>query len=686
MKTANHTYYLASGAKSLNSIRIANALAIELIPYGIELSDELFDRITQSSNEVALEFSKDILAEYTIGKVNPPLFKDWEKRTYFSYDEFIVQIFGYIVQLSGNDLENPRYMQKLLKKVKFKKIKTLELASKEAAKEKFLDLVNVQVSQDKKGQETLRKAALHFADLVDDVYIKSDEARVAVLMALSTKKTVAKHLANLKCKPADVLRYAAAKKNFDGVKLPSDVIYGNLTWQERVTLISHLNGLSFDDLCESMGNNRECWFRFFKHVHLFNQRDFINRFPNLSLAARISVSTKVSEIPLSLRKTFNSLVKDNVIEVLDSNNTVYRTFASRVDTAVNNQDFAAIQKFFAKKNGGYLLRNLAHIGNGVIKKFEGDFVNLVRGKLAHANPGVLFSILGINVDAKYRIIDAKGNTTVTEANYPQVIKDIQGDIRREIHRRWGYEGKVKVSEALKNCVVPFLSKNADLDRGTKISFEDTNYLYFLCHWVQKSNKRTDLDTSYICFDDNWNSETVYFGNQANAFITHSGDITNAPAPNGATEYGRINLKNIRKGVRYITPIINVYAGSPLSENQEAYAGFMFSNDSEFSIQRKHVRYNLTQPANCNIPFVIDVKKKEIMILDFNNRVCGGLTAHSEISNVKKLISAAEDKYVITIGMLGEILSGDSEKVSLKIRKSPEGDGEIDPDSLSKLFV
>ena len=188
--------------------------------------------------------------------------------------------------------------------------------------------------------------------------------------------------------------------------------------------------------------------------------------------------------------------------------------------------------------------------------------------------------------------------------YPRFIRDIQDDIKASIKRRWGYSGKVVVEDGLKNSAVPFLSKNSELVRGTKLTVGQSKYLYLFVHWIQGS-RRTDLDLSVASFDENWKPNIVYFGSQVNSYITHSGDFTNAPAPNGATEYIRIDLNKIPKNIKYIIPFINVYTGSPFSENLEAYVSFMASDKAEFSINTDHVRYNLTQPANSNIPYIFE---------------------------------------------------------------------------------
>jgi stress response protein SCP2 len=480
------------------------------------------------------------------------------------------------------------------------------------------------------------------------------------------------------------MRYAAATLEFENVKLPANTVFPNLKWATRVAMLSFLEAFSFDDLSEAFGKNRSVWVKFFKHVHLFSQKDFVTRFPVATIAARVSVGSNISAFNDKHTLGLKSLIKQGFVEQLGTGNTVYRTFASRVDSAIAEKSFAKLKALF-EKNGGYLLRNLMTVSNGISKVDEPKFIELVREKIQTASAGVLFSILGINVDAKYRVIDQKGDTLVTEANYPKFIKDIQGDIVRTIRSRWGFEGQVTVTDSLKDQVVPFLSKNSDLARGTRISFKDTTNLYFFIHWMQK-NRRTDLDHSYLAFDDKWNMETVWFGHQANAYITHGGDITNAPAPSGATEYGKVRLKDVPSKIKYIAPVVNVYTGDNFKALAECYAGFSFSDSDQFELARENNRYDLSQPAMVNIPFVIDMERKEVVIVDYNNREQYSRTAHTQGPDLRKIISAYNDKNVITIGKLAAMLSGDKETESLRIRKASKKEGEISPEALASLFV
>jgi hypothetical protein len=131
-------------------------------------------------------------------------------------------------------------------------------------------------------------------------------------------------------------------------------------------------------------------------------------------------------------------------------------------------------------------------------------------------------------------------------------------------------------------------------------------------------------------------------------------------------------------------VINVFSGALFSENKEAYAGFMTSNSDTFEIKRNHTRYDLSQPAKMNIPYVLDVENREILVLDFNNRE-GGYMAIHEANNIKKLIMAANTKNFISIEKLADMLSGEDDEVSLRIVENPKRENEISPEQIQKLF-
>ena len=686
--TGLREFYVPTGDKlRKGSLRAANAMAIELLNYGIRVDDDLLSRIAHQKKKTARSICDQIVRSFTLGNLNPPLFNNWEQRTEFTFGEICVQILGYIVQLSGNDLEDQNFMAGLRDKVAYTGTMRLKLAEEDKALSRFLTLVNAKAALDRASLDDLVNLSEWYHGYAPE-YIKSAEARMAVALGMwKSGVTLAEVTARVFQNPHDVLRYLAAVRDFDGVKLPSDVKYANVHWQQRLDLMRYLSSFTFEQLSESMGENRTAWSRFFRHFHMFQQPCFRALFPHVVVAGLVSIGSR-SDHPLfkltGLRPVL--LANDGCIERTQSGNLAYRTFASRIQKSVEDKDFDQFRADIVRRPG-YLFRNLGSLSHVCSRKTASDFVDLVRQLIDVPTTSNLLSLIQIDVDAEYRIIDSKGNTTVNEADYHPVIGEIQGLAEREIYRRHGFPGRVEVSDKLKNKVVPFLATNAELDRGTRIPFNDTKYLYCLMHWIQQSGRRTDLDLSFVAYDQDWGYKAVNYQRQANDYITHSGDLTAAPGPNGSTEYGRINLESVPTNVRYIVPFMNVYSGDVFSENEVAYAGFMFSHYPAFDLQRDHVRYDLNQPANSNVPFIVDMVEKEIIMLDFNNRLRDGMNVHSSVGELKKIISAVKSKKTVTIQRFAELLSGDEEDtVSLKITPKGKGDNKVAPADLIGLIT
>ena len=680
MLLSENTVYVqpAKSARSKsNSVKIANLLSIELMNYGIQISADLRNEIAKLGSSDAQSVADDILKANTMGSLVPPLFRNWEQRKAFTTGEIVVQLFAYVFQISGNDLYDPEYLNSLDRDFDF--TKTLTLASKDEATKKFNTLASTRVPLDMASMKLVAQLAKTLP-LDDCGRIFSNEVRVSVIDGDGGCNFKA-----FKGQPTDVLRLFALRNNQNtlDMKLPVDVKFDALSWSERIKTLEFLESFGFEYLSEEMGKNRGAWTKFFNHIHAFGQKGWGNRFPNFMMASMASVQRNAKLINPKTLKSFQGLVASGVVEEV-SGKFVYRTFASRVESTLGGYDeFSQISNLFAGK-GSYVLSNLTSISSKIKKIHAAKFVTLVRGFLTNAPVKTLFSILSIDVNAEWRVIDVKGNTKIEPANYSSIIGDIQGDIKIALHERFGFEGKVVVDDGLKTQGVPFLTTSSQLSRGTRYSFTDDEYLYFFMKWIQPDNCCTDLDHSIVYFNDAWESQHVSFSRQVDTFIKHGGDITSAPAPHGASEYSQIDLNHIPKAVKYIVPSVFVFSGVKLSNNDEAYAGFYFGNRQSFSLKQEHTRYDFTQPSGFNVPFIIDVEKREIVVVDYNQEASSNVI-QSAVSDIKNLISATNTKNYITIEVLADILSGDKDYTSLNI-SNVEGDQSKSPQELFSLFA
>ena len=687
MKIGKTTVYVPQGSRiRKKSLVIANALTVELLNFGYGVDMKIHNRISSLKPAQAKIVAETLSKEYASPNLNPPLFNDWELREAFSLGEFVVQILAYTFRINGNHFESESFFEDLLKNVEYKKLKGISLASDEDFKTYFKNLTGARVAMDRQTSQKLTDIFEVFSDEVSNLpRMASAEMRMAALLAMSNKKGLTQSLRDLKCDTNDVLRYAAAKKDFETFKLPSNVLFASLKWADRVAILTFLNERSLESTCEAMGQNRGAWAKFLKHIHMFGQKGFKDRFHNFYKAAYVSLGNRLDAAPEDVQKGIKDLISRDVVDLTPSGTLAYRTFASRFDLALKNKNTVKLAVLI-EQNAGYAFRNLTKIVNAFDKKQDTkDVVKALAAQIDKVNASTLFSIIQIGVDSKYRVIDVKGQTKVEEANYPVEFKKLQKKARKSIQKRFGFEGKVKASKAVKGKVVPFLVRNAEMQRGMRVPV-DKKYVYIFTHWIQ--NGHTDLDLSAVVMDKDFNQiDKVSFSAQANRYMTHSGDFTSAPAPNGSTEYIKIRKADIPIGARYITAVTNIYSGGKDFGSCCAVAqgGVLVTDSEHFTLSNETVKFDLIKEASVNAPFVYDVATNELVLVDYN--ICR--TSYGQVDQFSKelgkVISASETSNNLTIGELAKMLSGDGDDVSLTIKENDNSDGVISPENLFSLF-
>ncbi|MFF4778781.1 hypothetical protein ACFY05_38745 [Microtetraspora fusca] len=151
----------------------------------------------------------------------------------------------------------------------------------------------------------------------------------------------------------------------------------------------------------------------------------------------------------------------------------------------------------------------------------------------------------------------------------------------EIARRLPDPGELIVDPGVLDVALPLSGKAVSpglgmLPRGS-LSRVDGELLRFFVHWRQ-AGRRTDYDLSALMLDASYDNPThISWTNYANGFATYSGDLTDAPAPHGASEFIDIRLADATQPI--IIPQVNIYAGEQFHEAAEAFFGYM-TRDAE----------------------------------------------------------------------------------------------------------
>ncbi|GHC85321.1 hypothetical protein [Streptomyces flavofungini] len=178
--------------------------------------------------------------------------------------------------------------------------------------------------------------------------------------------------------------------------------------------------------------------------------------------------------------------------------------------------------------------------------------------------------------------------------------------------------------ALGDLPVPFAERASavslvSVPRGSSLPLPgDSERLRLFLHWLQPKGVRVDLDLSVALYDDAWRfvglcdyTQLEYGGGAAR----HSGDLTSAPAPHGATEYLDLDLPRLAKaGIRYVVPAVLSYNNVPFDELPDAFAGFMAVDPAEqgrvrYDPRTVRQRFDLAGEAALRVPMVVDLRSR-----------------------------------------------------------------------------
>jgi hypothetical protein len=148
-------------------------------------------------------------------------------------------------------------------------------------------------------------------------------------------------------------------------------------------------------------------------------------------------------------------------------------------------------------------------------------------------------------------------------------------IDEEITRRLPAAGHLVIDPGLRCAALPLTGKPAAAGLGIwprgSVTPVDGDMLRFFCHW-QQNERRTDYDLSALFLDTGWGSPRhVSYTNLTIDGAVHSGDLTEAPAPHGASEFVNIELPRF---TGYIIPQVYVFAGEGFNQVSEVFTGYM----------------------------------------------------------------------------------------------------------------
>ncbi|MFG2040474.1 MXAN_6230/SCO0854 family RING domain-containing protein [Dactylosporangium sp. NPDC048998] len=158
-------------------------------------------------------------------------------------------------------------------------------------------------------------------------------------------------------------------------------------------------------------------------------------------------------------------------------------------------------------------------------------------------------------------------------------------------------------------------------RGSVRRLDAAPVLRLFLHWVDSEHSRVDLDLSCAFYDEAWapvgHCDYTHLRFKGDAAI-HSGDLTSAPPPLGATEFLDLDRDRLRAaGVTWAVPVVLSYNDVPFEALTAAFAGFSLpqGRGAAFDAARVMQRFGLRGDARSLAPMVLHVPTGAVMWID-----------------------------------------------------------------------
>ncbi|MFC8425798.1 MXAN_6230/SCO0854 family RING domain-containing protein [Streptomyces sp. NPDC057236] len=447
----------------------------------------------------------------------------------------------------------------------------------------------------------------------------------------------------------DVLRLLAVLSGGDaGLVTPSR--FTSPPRPLRRELLAVLDGLPTPYLVEDVLRHPTEWKRAAEVLHPFERHA---RHPRAALAFAVLRGT-----PVDPGTTFGAALLETAAAHPDAvrvDGTRIRpaTWAGRLEQAVAEGD-AGRAAALAGERPGELVRRL----DLLLRLHTADTLEPELGKallrgLPKVGPGPLLSALGAlrtrteDRTGRRRVFFPRGEVTraltVPERRTPLpsgLVTEAVTLLRAEVLRRFaaGEPYELSVLDAgLADLTVPFTERSTAkalvaVPRGSTQNLPEGTVLRLFLHWTEPRDNRTDLDLSVAFFDAEWRftglcdyTDLVYGEDAA----VHSGDLTSAPAPRGATEYVDLDLERLaERGDVYAVPLVFSYNNVPFEELPDAFAGFMAlpahgPRDASYDPRTVRQRFDLAGDSQVCLPMIVDLGRRRALWTDTHLPSTGG---------------------------------------------------------------
>lgn len=466
----------------------------------------------------------------------------------------------------------------------------------------------------------------------------------------------------------DVLRLLAVLSGGDAGLQPLPR-FANPGRPLRRELLAVLDSFNPQYLVEDLLRHPTAWKRAAEPLHPFERHA---RHPRAALAFAVLRGTTASAgTPLGAALLETAAAHPDAVRV-DGDRIRPATWAGRLEQALAEGDAAAAAAL-AGERPGELVRRLDHLlrlhpGAELLPGLERA---LDRG-LPKAGAGPLLSALGAlrtragDRRGGRRVFFPRGRVARAQVAWEEraplpgpLVGAVTARLEAEVLRRFAAAGEAYdlavLDPGLADLTVPFGERSAArslvaVPRGSTQTLPEGEVLRLFLHWTEPAGDRTDLDLSVAFFDADWKytglCDYTRLRHGPDGAAVHSGDLTSAPAPDGATEYVDLDLAALAEnGDAYAVPVVFSYNSVPFDELPDAFAGFMAlpadgPRGSSYDPRTVRQRFDLAGESLVCMPMAVDLSARRALWADVHLPPSQGF--QSVGSHGERLASVARD--------------------------------------------
>jgi hypothetical protein len=346
------------------------------------------------------------------------------------------------------------------------------------------------------------------------------------------------------------------------------------------------------------------------------------------------------------------------------NNEPIRTFNGKVEMAIESKDFDTAIKLLKTRPGEFARRldHLVRLSRDSKTEIAEAFIN-VSSKIPTR---ILLQLLGNfktrSKSVTKKIVFPKGsmqkavkvNTDIPPLGRNTLLKLTDG-IEWELRSRFSKLpslGKVWIDPLLAGCPIPTQMRSVSesaftVARGTRlpIGHPDQNTLRLFIHWIGMD---IDLSATLHAEDFTMIEQIAYYNQRSDKYkVYHSGDITYAPEPDGATEFIDITMERaLASGARYLAMDVRVYNGPTFNKHAKCYAGWMTRQHPQsnelFDPKTVQAKVDVLSESMAATPVVFDLLNREAIWTDLaasHRTSYGGNNARSNKASITDILES-----------------------------------------------